>query len=208
MATIITSPILCTFIHIPKTGGNSITKWMGDNFHTKITKRKQHATVQDVKAGNHSLGPVSDLGWKFCVVRNPWDYMVSWYAFQKMLAQNRIEFVKQNPHLENSKKDKFNLELQQKRIDRLNLGFDVWIKNTQWVTQHTWAKDCDYIIKFENLSEEFKLVQEKLNCDVPLGHLNKTVGRPKVYKDYYTQETIDIVAEKYAIDIKTYNYNY
>lgn len=203
-----TNPILATFIHIPKTGGNSITRWMQENLDAKITKRKQHATVQDVNAGNHSLGPIDNLGWKFCVVRNPWDYMVSWYAFQKMLAESRIQVIKNNPNLQSSNKDKFNLSLQQSKIERLNLGFEVWLKNTQWVTQYTWAKDCDYIIKFENLNSDFKTVQEKLDCFIPLGHLNKTTGRPKSYQDYYTQETIDIVAQKYAIDIKTYNYDY
>ena len=79
MATLVNTPYKCTFIHIPKTAGNSVTDWLKDNTEALVTKRKQHATVAEVLEGNHSLGPIRDLGWKFCIVRNPWDYMVSWY---------------------------------------------------------------------------------------------------------------------------------
>lgn len=208
MATIIEDPHRCTFIHIPKTGGNSITQWMTENFDVKITKRKQHATVSEVMQGNHSLGPVTDLGWKFCVVRNPWDYLVSWYTFKVMLCEKYIDMVENDPSLANLKKDKYNIELQQKELERLNQGFDWWIRQTGRKPQHYWAKDCDYIMKLENLNKDFKVVQKKLNCKIPLGHLNKTEGREKDYRKYYTKETREIVANQYAIDIETYNYQF
>jgi hypothetical protein len=58
------------------------------------------------------------------------------------------------------------------------------------------------------MNEDFKEVQQRLNCFEPLGHLNKTRER-KDYKSYYTnQELIDIVAKKYSDDIREFNYDF
>lgn len=207
MATIIKQPYNCTFIHIPKTGGNSITGWLTDNFNGLITKRNQHATIDQTCEGNHVLGPLDRdyLGWTFCVVRNPWDYLVSWYTFKVMLADYYIQQI--STYGIKNHKIKWNMEFQLKDKERLSQGFDWWVRQTRRKPQHYWANSCDYIMKLENLNEDFKKVQSKLNCFVPLPHLNKTSNRTN-YKDYYTQHTIDIVASKYKIDIETYNYDF
>ena len=203
MATQIVDPYHCTFIHIPKTGGNSITNWMQTHFKAFVTKRDQHATVNDAKQ------KWNDLGWTFCVVRNPWDYAVSWYTFKIDLAQVRIEMAQTNDKYKNSHKKKFDIDVQNSEIQRLeSLGFEGWLRKTRRDQQIKWADDCDYVIKLENLEEDFKEVQKRLNCFEPLGHLNKTRNR-KNYQDYYVnQELIDIVADKWKDDIQRFNYQF
>ena len=206
MATRITDPYHCTFIHIPKTGGNSITNWMRTNFvNHQVTKRQQHARIDEAK----SYWNIDDLGWKFCVVRNPWDYVVSWYSFKIMLCEFYIDQIHKHPNMKNHRKEKWNLEIQQNKLKRLEkLGFDGWLKQMQRSQQIKWAKDCDHIIKLENMKNGFAEVQKRLNCFEPLGHLNKTRDR-KDYKSYYTsQELIDIVAKNCADDIKEFNYDF
>lgn len=212
MATMIKEPYKCTFIHIPKTGGNSITRWLLDNNQTaKVTKRRQHANIADVCKGDHSLGVKTreDLGWTFCVVRNPWDYCASWYQFKVMLAESYINFLENNPTEIKNHKKKFNLEYQKSELKRLQQGFDWWIMQTKVDKQSHWAADCDYVMKLENLVVDFSEVQCKLKCHIPLPYLNRTVNKKKSYRDYYTkQEQIDRVAERYKIDIETYGYDF
>lgn len=208
MATLVDTPYKCTFIHIPKTAGNSITDWLKEHVNAKVTKRKQHATVAQVIEGNHSLGPINDLGWKFCVVRNPWDYMVSWYTFELMLCRYYIEKSQTDPKWTHPTKKKYNLELQQAKLKKLeSLGFAGFVNTTDRYSQSHWAKDCDYVMKLENINTDFKIVQEKLNCFELLPHKNKTTGRTK-YKDYYTPDLIDVVSTKYADDIKMFGYDF
>jgi hypothetical protein len=212
MATIVTEPYNCTFVHIPKTGGNSITTWLKENFNASVTKRKQHATVNTILTGDHSLGPITEkeLGWKFCVVRNPWDYIVSWYTFEIMLCNYYIEKCLTDPKWKHPTKDKYNIKLQQEKLARLEAnGFENFVQQTTRLDQLHWAKDCDYIIKFEKMNDDFKEVQNRLNCYKPLPHLNKTSERKTGYRDYYTsQKIIDCVAKKYAQDIKSFNYDF
>lgn len=211
MSVIINEPFKCTFVHIPKCAGNSVSDWMRKNFNTKTTKRNQHATIGETLAGKHSLGPftIEDLGFTFCIVRNPWDYAVSWYTFKIRLCENYIKALEENPSLGNNRKEKYNKKIQENKLKRLqDLGFKNWARQTGVERQHNWAKDCDYIMRLENLTEDFQVIQKYLNCFEPLGHRNPT-GRRTKYQDYYQdQETIDIVAKKFKIDIETYGYSF
>lgn len=211
MATLVKEPYKCTFIHIPKTGGNSVTRWLLNNTTSYVTKRRQHATIAEVLQGDHSLGPMKkeDLGWTFCIVRNPWDFCVSWYTFKVMLAEHRYQYLVDNPDAIKPHKKKFNIEVQRNEVKRLSQGFDWWIMQTKVNPPTKWSMGCDYIIKLENLSEDFKKVQDRLGIHEPLPHLNKTQGRKTNYRDYYTsQEQIDRVAKRFAKDIELYDYDF
>jgi len=202
LATLVESPYRCTFIHIPKTGGNTITAWLKKNFNTHVTKGKQHATLPQAQQIYQK-----DTGFTYCVVRNPWDYCVSWYTFKIYLCEAYIREVEADPQLENTK-DRYNVAKQQATLQRLKEeGFEHWLKTFSRKQQWNWAKDCDHVMKLENLIHDFKVVQEKLNCYVPLGHINKTPNRIKNYRDYYTeQDSIDYVSQQYRQDIEQFNY--
>ena len=210
MATIIFEPRI-TFIHIPKCAGNSITIWMKKNFNASVTKKKQHATVNEVILGNtNTLGPIDDLGFTFCVVRNPFDYLVSYYEFRRRLCVQRIEMLKANPNLINNNKSRFNLQGNIEKLARLDsLGFEQWLKLHYIKPMNWWAKDCSCVLQLENLNNDFKIIQDKLNCYEELPHNNAGGTRKLDYREYYTkQETIDFVAEMYKEDIKYFDYKF
>jgi len=210
MATLVTSPERMTFIHIPKNAGNSITNWLLEHTEAAVTKRNQHADIHDVHLGDHVLGPVKykSMGWKFCVVRNPYDWCVSWYTFKLRMCNDYIELLTANPEMQRRSKEKFKIEGHIARKERLeNLGFSGWIQEFHRSEQHKWAKDCDYVMRMETLQEDFKVVQEKVGCFEPLGVFNKTSDR-KSYREYYNDYAIEVVSQKFKTDIETYGYTF
>lgn len=78
------------FIHIPKTGGTSVRKWLRKNEIPCLTSKGHH----------HAVFFEGEYSFKFCVVRNPYSRLVSFYNFTKI--RNNIEnhsfemFVKKN----------------------------------------------------------------------------------------------------------------
>lgn len=201
MATLVKQPYHCTFIHIPKTGGNSITDWLKANFNAQVSKGKQHANIIEAQT---RLG---DLGFTYCTVRNPWDYAVSWYTFRIYLCKAYLKTAEENPELVKKKK-KLNPEVNRQQLAELEKGFGYYLERMGRSQQHKWAGACDYVMKLENINEDFKVIQDKLNCHEPLGIANKTPNRT-AYRDYYTdQKLIDIVAEKFKDDIEVYGYEF
>jgi len=181
-----------TFIHIPKTGGSSITNWLRNNNLDKI--KRPHWS--DWKFMHQSAPMIPKIGTKtFAVIRNPWDRTVSLWAFWKdMLSNNNTpnatisfeDFVKQMPTLKFAPNAWFTLDLPQK----------TWIPN-----------GVTYLIRFENLTEDFKQIQRYLECTYPLPHLNKS-DHSADYHTYYTPETQALVATMFKDDIDTWGYTF
>lgn len=168
---------------MPKNAGSSIEKWLAKNLNGEVyLEDLRHASPQ-------SLKPMfEDFGWSFCCVRNPWDRMVSWYNFFK--DQNKI-----------------------------NTDFDQWIssafnpneQSSKYIKpinkQMLFVNSVDYVIRYENLIEDFKVVQEKTNCFEPLEHHNSS--KRSKYLDYYTKDSqIKMVDEYYKEEIDYFRYAY
>ena len=190
------------FLHIEKNAGTSITNWLDDyaskNNDKTYNIHHRHIEWKKLQSPYNSY-------WTFCVVRNPWTRLVSRYNYdlstylQKYLAGEGDYFLKV--------------------YEKLQRGFDYWIKNDvytlphiehrmKWQNQSEIVQGCEnlHVLKYENINEDFVLIQDKLNWYEPLPHANATIQCD--YKSYYNQELIDIVAEKYATDIAEYNYTF
>lgn len=170
------------FFHNPKAAGSSINRWFLSNIPGCRHVEPQHLLPRHI----------TYTGWSFCVVRNPWDRWVSWwYYWNKKL--NRID----TPFEEYTIKY-FNQEY---------LGLPGGQYSPCGV-QYDMASEVNCVLRYENLIEDFKVVQDKFSCYKPLPHLNVGHNRAK-YTEYYTShELIDIVANYAKKDIEEYGYSY
>lgn len=179
------------FIHINKTAGTSIGKAIG-------LPVKHHLTAREVIA---RIGMDKwNSAYKFTVVRNPWDKVVSHYEYRR-------------------KKDKT-------QIATRGISFTDWIrmtygddKNTYYYNnprsfqpQVDWLKDnegkvsMDYVIRFESINEGFDHVKNVLGLDATLPHLNASDRAG--FQSYYNDESRDIIARWFHEDIETFGYDF
>jgi len=165
-----------TFIHVPKTAGTSITKWFEDNLGLKLVP------------GNQPHASSNDPN-TFAVVRNPWDRVVSMYFF---------------------------LQTRNKFFQMLRPSFEDFVKTPEKYpapfiqptrTQKSYIPNgVKYLLRFENLQEDFKVIQDLTGCQKPLEVIRKTAHND--YKTYYTDETRAIIAERFKDDISEFNYTF
>jgi hypothetical protein len=132
---------------------------------------------------------------KFGFVRNPWDRTVSLY--------------RRNEGIRMAQKMSF-----EEFVHWIKYSSDTCIHPTPHVNQLDWFLDhegvvsVDFIGKFENLSDDWKMISTRLGIDEPLQFLNVNPAGRKHYTSYYSEETQAIIAEKFSVDIEYFNYSF
>ncbi len=136
----------------------------------------------------------------FTIVRNPWHRMVSMYFYWVRNDKNLNRF-----------KLFMNLDNIPSFTDFIKLISNVkangWGLSTQFNILDAKAQDFDIIIKIEEIDEQFKQIQNILKVEKPLEQQNKG-NYSGSYRDYYTDETRDLVAKYFKYEIDTFGYTF
>ncbi|MBT8196149.1 MAG: sulfotransferase family protein [Bacteroidia bacterium] len=184
------------FIHLPKCAGIAVSKALFGNYAGGHTRLEMHLSI---------FHPQEILSYfKFTIVRNPWDRLVSAYHFLEKGG------------FEENDKIWFEENLRQYR------DFDDFVRNwlnrdTIWSWHHfrpqfSYILDdnmkvpLDFIGYIENINDDFDIVCNKLGVSNTLEKLNKSSH--KDYREYYTDETRKLVEGVYAEDIKLLGYSF
>lgn len=173
------------FVHVPKTAGTSIKNAMNgyyDELHNPY-----HSGIFRIKTTLSDQ--IFQSYFKFGTMRNPWDREVSRYAFIKKYKNHD-----RHACVLNGFKDyllKFN-EMGLVNYNLLKIHGNIGV---------------DYIMKFENLQQDFNIVCDKIGIPrKKIPHDNQT--NHKRYIEYYDDETRELVAQKYAKDIEYFGYKF
>ena len=125
---------------------------------------------------------------KFCVVRNPYDLMVSLFFWNKRPVGD----------INNKRFKKFCKKFN--KCNKKNIFLDV-------------NNECQYYIRYENLIDDIKIVLGKLgitNYDISKLPNHKSTMNPKIkhYSEYYDDKTKDIVKHIFKKELEMFNYEF
>jgi len=151
----------------------------------------QHASIVDCEAGFKNNGWNFDDYFKFSVVRNPWQRYVSFLRWMESFKNDRdfSAFEKNG---------------------KLDLGLIITKNNPQ---DFYLLKNGDLLVdavgQLESIYKDFAVFCEEVGVlPIPdLKHSNKN-SYEKPYTEYYTQELIEMVAEKEKWVIDRFGYNF
>lgn len=191
----------CIFVHIPKAAGMSICRSLFGNL------AGGHATLADYQI-IFSRQEFNDY-FKFTFVRNPWDRVFSAYSF-----------LKKGGATEYDREWAPKLARYETFVDFVKNGLHTpcMVKKLHFRPQH-WFLDVpcnpdvsvDFIGYFENIQQDFEFIKRRLRLDHDpvLKHENPTSRETNLdYRDFYTDETRDIVGQFYREDIERYGYDF
>ncbi|MCP3932317.1 MAG: sulfotransferase family protein [Bacteroidetes bacterium] len=156
---------------------------------------------------------VWDDYYKFTVIRNPYDKLISGYFFKEKRKKNytykkrTVKIVKKLLGIGDPiSRVTGNTEIERFRC-WLREGGDVIDRDKYLIDE----KECmDYFIRFENLHEGIRHVCDRLSISYEptrIPQFKKGIRHNRLeVKDYYDDETIRIVQSKYAWELKRFGY--
>lgn len=196
------------FIHIPKTAGETIydileTPPKAYQWDFRYDKKilDKHETITE----SITLHQINNNYFKFAFVRNPWDRMVSLWAYCK---KRNIKPVADTDF----KECIVNLEglfckVPQRYYSNSQRKINLLYPQYHFISDWYGNNILDFIGRFENLQEDFNTICDKIGISQQqLPYKNKS--KHKHYTEYYDDETKQIVAEKYAKDIEYFGYEF
>lgn len=158
----------------------------------------------------------------FTIVRNPWDMLVSRYFWNKKGATPQMTA---SQVLQELRKAPLNIDLYGKlffAVSRKLLGkqlskdddFATFIKklphnvaNTKYYFDWRGRTWNDFVIRYEHLDEDYKIVCEKIGVPyTPLPSLKTKTRSNHDYRTFYTPATREWVAKKFSKEIAEFGY--
>lgn len=199
------------FVHIPKTGGTSMALALEARAHRddiligdtpKARKRRarvekivapgrlwKHSTLEDIKG----VVPLEGMC-VFCLVRNPWDRMVSYYHW-----------------LQGQSFDHPAVGLAQRLVfaDFMRHPFNVKVLRDwpygRYVTVEG-EERCDLFIRLEHLREDWAPLVDHLGFEPEIGHANRSERGE--YRGYYDDALAEWVEGIFRTDIDRFGYTF
>ncbi|WP_200348644.1 sulfotransferase family 2 domain-containing protein [Halochromatium glycolicum] len=184
------------FIHIPKCAGVSVNKKLFGNLAGGHTTFNEYSVIFEPRLLTEYF--------KFTIVRNPWDRLVSAYFFLKNGGFDE--------------EDRNWSEKELKYISSFEDFVKIWLSRSNiWKWPHFRPQYhymlekrekvyIDFVAFFENIHEDFSYITSRLEMQCSLPVSNK--GNHGLYKNYYDSEMIKIVGNVYSEDIRMLGYKF
>lgn len=218
----------CLFVHVPKTGGQSIEQFFMDRLGldwdadrerlllqanddpARGTEKLAHLSAGEYVACGHLSQPEYDSLYTFSFVRNPWQRIVSEYLYRNYFQHRSFADFVLNKLPRPGRDDKYRHVMPQ--YDMLH--------------DRDGRLLVDFVGRFENLQGDFDNVCARLGiAESTLPHRNPSdkasrnlrrrirnivwfngENARRHWRDYYDERTRAAVAELYGRDIETFGY--
>ncbi|MFT5823549.1 MAG: hypothetical protein ACI8ZM_004811 [Crocinitomix sp.] len=179
------------FIHVQRTGGTTFSNIIREKILTKSNDHCQHSNSRTL---NSTFFEKHKDYYTFGFTRNPWDRILSWYSF--------IHFNDQKSLPEERKRFEEFLELDA-AADFTKQTFHY--NSLDYFTTKKGELIVDKIFHYENMENNIGVLLNQFNLpltEIPI--MNET--SKKDYKDYYTDKSRNLIAQKCKKDIAYFNY--
>ncbi len=211
------------FVHIPKTGGTSISQAL-DHFEGSPVVSQDHRSIRMIQPLPTQIKPATDNGmelmrrlkhnltaksknlnkvtreqyqnyYKFSLVRNPWSRAYSWYrALQRDTKLGARRGVTEITTLYDALKS--------------NIGKGMLKPQTCWLKNYMGDIDLDFVGRFEDLNNDSQRVFKKLGIVRDLPPPRRVIRKKIDYRTQFDTASTDLIAEAYAEEIELFNYSF
>lgn len=188
----------CIFVHVPKCAGQSIRATLFENLQPGHINIYTYQQIYPKK--------VFDRYFKFTIVRNPWDRLVSAYLFMQAGGAHRKdqewaeEYLAPYPDFASFIRE----GLHRQEI----LNWPHFRPQVEFLKGQFGRIEMDFVGRLENIQEDFQVIRDQLGVSRDLMFINKTITKRDSYQSYYTDELRDIAGKIYQEDLEVFEYSF
>ena len=197
------------FICVAKVASSSINKILNHYLHPEPIFH--HMSIQELE--NYYLDLDINSFYKFAFVRNPWERFISLY--NDMTFQRNGQKKLMNYSLLEKKKNSIFYKTKNFKEFAKSFESSNWINEAHFKPQFDFLSKngelvMDFIGRFENLNSDWEKIKNDIGLNYlgEIGHQRKSNKNLCNYKEFYDNETIDIVSRIYKKDIQIFNYDF
>ena len=171
------------FIHPSRCSGTSIEKSLSTGLFTSIAKHHSASSAKNLCGSDKWTN-----SFKFAIVRNPFDRVISMY--RAVWYSNRRRGIK--------------FETLEEFLTSIpKVPWEAGITCCDYIDE-----EMDYIIKFETRNDDIDEINKRYNLKINKDiHISRT-RRNKDYRSYHTPETIQLVEKHFQDDLIRFNYKF
>jgi hypothetical protein len=188
------------FIHVPKTAGMSIY----GSFGIDRPATGRHVPLSGFKAFDKDF---CDRAFKFTIVRNPWDRLVSAFHYLKHVPIGCDDKAWGTRHL--SSYDSFQdfvAALENPVFRAFLMTWRHFMPQWYFICDRSGRPGADLIVRFEDLERGTRFVAEHLG--LPFAPARQNASPRRDYKDYYSDRGRQLVGRMYRRDCAIFHYTF
>lgn len=191
------------FVHVQKTGGVTLTNLLKSQLDDVRSNDKRHVPLQRILTKEPDLADY----WIFGFVRNPWDRMVSWWS---MIENWKAYSERKGIDIEDRWNEFWRTSSTYRDFEQFVMeGTEAFprLRRPQIDYLRTGTRTADFIGRTERLDDDSRFALEHFGLSTEgLSHDNKS--KRTGYRDYYNATTRAKVAELFAKDVRTFDYEF
>ena len=201
------------FFHLYKCGGMSLRKLFADIFEDNYELQGGHSNPIDLKIKfekEEKLEKFENL-FKFTIVRNPFDFMVSTYFYGKTYTNHFMheEITRRNMTMVEFIPYYMNVLRQHKDSEIRPIGSNKVTTLLGFIQDEKGHILVDFIGKLENINEDMNYILKTIGVEdaqIPINNVNP--NREKDYRKYYNSESKAMIEKYFAKDLDYFKYTF
>jgi len=201
------------FVHTPKCGGTFVDrhfhKWRVKCPTLTLPNVRGHLTYSAFKSAFQEYGLDIDDGFTFSVVRNPWDWHVSFYHYIKGDRGGRDSghLLEHNLFQDLSFKDYLKW-LDDPTTKKSHWGYQSRAVS-DWVIDDAGEIAVDRVLRQETLESDLRALVHDLNLAITVSNERPNAShREEDYRAYYDTTSAEIVARRHRRDLDLFGYTF
>jgi chondroitin 4-sulfotransferase 11 len=195
------------FFHLYKCGGMSFRKSLNEAFPNSYEIQGGHSLPKDFNLKGENGVKYRDY-YRFTMIRNPFDFMVSTYFYGKSYSNHFMhdDIIKNEMGME----EFIPYYFKHKENDKANKlpGQNKVVTIKDWLHDDEGNIVVDKIMKIETMESDIRDLSVKLGSTININQTNVNPNRDKNYRKYYTPISRKMIEEKFDWELNEFDYEF